>query len=147
MQITSRFTVGIHTMLCITHFSAERKVTSSFIASSVTTNPVVIRRIMGQLRDAGLIRVEAGVGGAYLNKDARDITLLDIFRAVECVDGDLFHFHENPCDKCPVGHNIHNVLDETLLDIQQTLEQQLEKTTMQDLEERMIRSIAEHPPQ
>lgn len=146
MQITSRFTVAVHAMLCITHFSGEMKVTSAFIASSVSTNPVVIRRILGQLKDAGLIRVEAGVGGAFLTRDAEDITLLDIFRAVECVDGDLFHFHENPCDKCPVGHNIHNVLDGTLLGIQQTLEQQLARTTMQELEDKMVRSIQENPP-
>ncbi|MGN0478253.1 MAG: Rrf2 family transcriptional regulator, partial [Hominenteromicrobium sp.] len=140
MQITSRFTIATHAMLCIAHFSGTHKVTSGFIAGSVNTNPVVIRRILGQLKEAGLIRVEAGVGGAFLEKAPGDITLLDIFNAVECVDGPLFHFHEAPNPKCPVGGSIHAVLDDTLADIQRTLEHKLAQTTLLDLEDSVLAS-------
>lgn len=141
MQITSRFTIAVHAMLCITHFSRTHKVTSGFIAGSVNTNPVVIRRILGQLKEAGLIRVEAGVGGAFLAKAPEDITLLDIFNAVECVDGPLFHFHESPNPKCPVGRSIHPVLDSTLADIQRTLENRLAQTTLLDMENKVLSSV------
>ena len=137
MQITSRFTVAVHTMLCITHLGGTHKVTSGLIAGSVNANPVVIRRILGQLKEAGLVRVEAGVGGASLAKPPESITLLDIFNAVECVEGSLFHFHEAPNPKCPVGRSIHAVLDDTLEDSQRTLEARLARTTLSELEQKI----------
>ena len=66
MQISSRFTIAVHTLLCIARFSGSQKVTSAFIAGSVNVNPVVIRRTLGQLKEAGIVLVEAGVGGATL---------------------------------------------------------------------------------
>ena len=141
MQITSRFTITVHAMLCITHFSHTHKVTSGFIAGSVNTNPVVIRRILGQLKEAGLVRVEAGISGASLAKAPENITLLDIFNAVECVEGSLFHFHEAPNPQCPVGRSIHAVLDDTLEDIQCTLENRLAQTTLLDMENKVLSSV------
>lgn len=61
MQISSRFTIAVHTLLCIARFSGSQKVTSAFIAGSVNVNPVVIRRTLGQLKEAGIVLVEAGV--------------------------------------------------------------------------------------
>ena len=66
MQVTSRFTVAIQTMLCIACFSNNRKVTSNFIAGSTNSNPVIIRRLLGQLKQAGLVNVKPGVGGATI---------------------------------------------------------------------------------
>ena len=64
---------------------------------------------------AGLIQVARGTGGTTITKPLSEITFLDIYRAVECVeDNKLFHFHENPNAACPVGRNIHHVLDEKL---------------------------------
>ena len=62
------------------------------------------------LKKAGLVRVEAGVGGASLAKPPEEITLLDIFRAVEPKEEPLFHFHENPNPACPVGREVHGIL-------------------------------------
>ena len=63
-----------------------------------------------------------------------EITFLDIYRAVECVeDGQLFHFHENPNHKCPVGRNIHNVLDDKLKQVQDAMECELGKITIKDV--------------
>ena len=83
MQITSQFTISIHTLLCIEHFSKGTKVTSNFIASSVNTNPVIIRRILGKLKEADIINIEAGVGGATIKKDLSKVTMLDIFNIVD----------------------------------------------------------------
>ena len=133
MKITSRFTVAVHTLLVINTFQDKVKTTSEFIAGSVNVNPVVIRRTMQSLKAAGMIDVKAGSGGARLARRPEDITLFDVYSAVDSVEGDLFHFHENPNPACPVGRNIHAVLDVKLQEAQAALENQLKKTTLADL--------------
>jgi len=133
MRIASRFTIAIHTMLVIACFSDVRKVTSKFIAESTNSNPVVIRRILGQLRDAGLIAVKLGVGGAAIIKPLSEITLCDIFDAVEAVNEKFFTFHANPNCMCPVGENIHVILDGHLSEIEQAMYRQMEQTNLQKL--------------
>ncbi|HJA29050.1 MAG TPA: Rrf2 family transcriptional regulator [Candidatus Olsenella pullicola] len=137
MQISTRFTIAVHALLCVAHFSPERKVTSGFIAQSVGVNPVVIRRTLGQLKEAGLVRVEPGVGGATLARPAEKITLLDVFRAVGSVGGSLFDFHPAPNDSCPVGKNVHAVLDAELGAAQAALEGRLGQTSLADLDARL----------
>ncbi len=137
MQISTRFSMAVHTLLCIAYFTPGQKVTSAFAAKSVNANPVVIRRAFGQLKDAGLITVEMGVGGARLARPAEDITLLDVFRAVESVDGSLFNFHADPNPECPVGRTIHAVLDDELADAQRALEDRLAQTTLAGFERRV----------
>ena len=133
MKITSRFTVAVHTLLVINTFQDKVKTTSEFIASSVNVNPVVIRRTMQSLKAAGMIDVKAGSGGARLARRPEDITLFDVYSAVDSVEGDLFHFHENPNPACPVGKNIHAVLDGYLIAAQNAFENELKKTTLGDL--------------
>ncbi|HIZ23878.1 MAG TPA: Rrf2 family transcriptional regulator [Candidatus Gallimonas intestinigallinarum] len=133
MKITSRFTVAVHTLLVIYNFSATTKVTSDFIAASVQVNPVVIRRTLLSLKAAGMVDVKAGSGGASIIKDMGDITLYDVYKAVDSMDGDMFHFHENPNPACPVGRNIHAVLDAHLADAQAAMENELKNVTLLDL--------------
>ncbi len=133
MKITSRFTVAVHTLLVIYNFSATTKVTSDFIAASVQVNPVVIRRTLLSLKAAGMVDVKAGSGGASIVKDMGDITLYDVYKAVDSMDGDMFHFHENPNPACPVGRNIHAVLDAHLADAQAAMENELKNVTLLDL--------------
>lgn len=134
MQISSRFTLAVHIMLCIDTFKDEYKVTSDFLASSTNVNPVIVRKLLGQLKGAGLVEVARGTGGAAVAKPLASITFLDIYKAVECVEsGELFHFHENPSEKCPVGRNIHHVLDDKLERVQQAMEQELASITLADV--------------
>ncbi len=133
MQISTRFTIGMHTLLCIAYFDGQVRTTSKFIAASVNANPVVIRRALVQLKDAGLINVASGTGGASLAKPASEITMLDVFDAVESVDGELFNFHENPNPECPVGKNVHTLLDDKLHEAQEAMRASLRKTTLADL--------------
>ncbi len=134
MQISSRFTIAIHMMACMENFKNDYKITSDFLAGSINVNPVVIRRILSQLRDAGLIEVKRGTGGAALAKKPEEITFLDVYRAVECIEENtLFHFHENPNPNCPVGRNIHNILDDKLLRVQKAMERELGSITLADV--------------
>ena len=134
MQISSRFTLAIHIFACIDTFGNEHKVTSDFLAGSTNVNPVIIRKILGQLKGAGLIEVARGTGGTTVTKPLNEITFLDIYNAVECVEkGELFHFHENPSPNCPVGRNIHHILDDKLLQVQNALERELAAITLADV--------------
>lgn len=146
MQISSRFTIAIHIFSCIDTFGGEHKITSEFLASSIQVNPVIIRRLLGQLREAGLITVQRGSGGARFAKPAGEISLLDIFNAVESLDnGALFHFHENPNPECPVGRSIHPVLDGRLEQIQSAMEREMQHITLKDIFDDTREYIEHHP--
>lgn len=134
MQISSRFTIAIHMLTCMDVFKNEYKITSDFLASSINVNPVIIRKLLSQLKDAGLIEVKRGPGGATVAKPLETISFLDIYYAVDCVEENtLFHFHENPNPDCLVGKNIHNILDNRLLQVQMAMEQQLKSMTLADM--------------
>jgi len=134
MQISSRFTLAIHIFACIDTFGNEYKVTSDFLAGSTNVNPVIIRKLLGQLKGAGLIQVARGTGGTTVTKPLEEITFLDIYHAVECVEnGELFHFHENPNPNRPEGKNIHHILDDKLLQVQNSLEKELASITLADV--------------
>jgi Rrf2 family protein len=136
MQISSRFTLAVHIFTCIDTFQNEYKVTSDFIASSTNVNPVIIRKILLRLKAAGLVQVARGTGGTTITRPLSEITFLDIYRAVECVeDNKLFHFHENPNPQCPVGKNIHNILDDKLQRVQDAMERELQAITLEDVKE------------
>ena len=136
MQISSRFTLAVHIFTCIDTFQNEYKVTSDFIASSTNVNPVIIRKILLRLKAAGLVQVARGTGGTTITRPLSEITFLDIYRAVECVeDNKLFHFHENPNPQCPVGKNIHNILDDKLKRVQDAMERELQAITLEDVKE------------
>lgn len=134
MQISSRFTLAVHIFACIDTFQDDYKVTSDFLAGSTNVNPVIVRKILGQLKAAGLVDVARGSGGASVARPLDEITFLDIYRAVECVEnGELFHFHENPNPECPVGKNIHLILDEKLDRVQTAMERELASITLADV--------------
>ena len=134
MQISSRFTISIHMMACMETFKNQYKITSDFLAGSIQVNPVIIRRILSQLKDAGLVDVKRGTGGAAVAKPLEEITFLDVYRAVDCIEENtLFHFHENPSPDCPVGKNIHNILDDKLVRVQKAMERELKAITMADV--------------
>lgn len=133
MQISSRFTMAIHMFACIDVF-ADKKMTSDFMASSIGTNPVIVRKLLQQLKTANLIEVSRGTGGVTITRPLEEITFLDIYRAVECTPKEeLFHFHEKPNELCPVGRNIHHILDEKLLKVQQAMEKEMAAITLADV--------------
>ena len=131
MQITSKFTVAVHILTCIDIFGGQMRVTSDFLSGSTGVNAVIVRGVLGQLRNAGIVETRQGSGGAHLAKALDEITLYDIYKAVDCVDDEgLFHFHENPNADCPVGRNIHKAMDRRLEAVQAALENELKSTTL-----------------
>ena len=131
MQITSKFTVAVHILTCIDIFDGQMRVTSDFLSGSTGVNAVIVRNVLGQLRNAGIVETRQGSGGAHLAKALDEITLYDIYKAVDCVDDEgLFHFHENPNADCPVGRNIHKAMDDRLQTAQAALENELKRTTL-----------------
>lgn len=133
MKISSRFTVAVH-ILALIEMDKTSKLTSEEIAESVNTNPVVIRRLMGSLKKAGFVHVYRGNGGTDLIKPLDEISLLDIYRAVDVVEeGHLFQIHEDTNIDCPVGANIQQVLEVILTQAQDAMEGVLEKITVEDV--------------
>lgn len=135
MQISARFTMAVQVLTCIEVLKDEMPMNSENIAASVGVNPVVIRNLFRQLKRAELIQVHrGGNGGLKLARPIDQITLLDVYRAIEPLeDGQLFHFHENPNANCPVGRNIHHVMDERLIEIQNAMEQRMAQMTLADV--------------
>ena len=131
MQITSKFTAAVHILTCIDIFDGQMRVTSDVLSGSTGVNAVIVRNVLGQLRKAGIVETRQGSGGAHLAKALDEITLYDIYKAVDCVDDEgLFHFHENPNVECPVGRNIHKAMDGRLAAAQAALENELKSTTL-----------------
>lgn len=133
VSISSRFAVGIH-ILSLIEINKSGVSTSEFLAGSVNTNPVVIRKIMGMLKNAGLVNVRPGVAGAELAKDLSQITLLDVYKAVDVVKEDeLFSIHEHPNPACPVGRNIQDAIGPFFSIAQTALEKALGNVTIKDV--------------
>lgn len=142
MQITSKFTIAVHIITAIDYFKDSEKVTSSFLAGSVGANPVIVRNVMGDLKESGIIDISQGRSGITLAKELDEITFFDVYKAVDCVnDEGLFHFHENPNMDCPVGRNIHKALDEELFNIQSAMENQMKSITIAEVVKRTRREI------
>ena len=134
MQITSKFTIAAHIIAAIDYFKDSEKVTSNFLAGSVGANPVIVRNVMGNLKESGIIAISQGKSGISLAKGLDEITFYDVYKAVDCVDDSgLFHFHENPNINCPVGRNIHSAMDEKLQRVQSVMENELSRITMSDV--------------
>ena len=137
MQITSRFTVAVHIIACIDYFGGDdKRVTSEFMSLSTKVNSVIVRTVLSQLKSAGIITARRGSGGANLAKPLEQITLYDVYKAVDCVSKDgLFHFHDNPNTDCPVGNSIHYAMDERLRRAQTAMEEELKKVNLKDVVE------------
>ena len=134
MQITSKFTIAVHIIAAIDYFKDSEKVTSNFLAGSVGANPVIVRNVMGNLKESGIIEISQGKSGISLAKELDEITFYDVYKAVDCVDDEgLFHFHEKPNINCPVGRNIHIAMDEKLQKVQSIMENELSRITMADV--------------
>lgn len=116
--------------------------TSQRIATSVNTNPVVVRRILGALREPGLVRAVRGRGGGWvLTRDPAEITLLEVYEALGSEP--IFGRHAAPPDaECYVGHGIVTTLDEVYDEARRKMEQVLAGTSIREV---LRRSLADFP--
>ena len=133
MLSSSRFIVAIHAMSVLARYAGKGPVCSIAVAQSVHTNPVVIRRLMSELEKAKLVRSVAGRSGGFeLERPAAEITLADVYKAVE--DETVFRMHKtDPHAACPVAAQIGNILKGPLRAAEGALSASLAKTTLCDV--------------
>jgi Rrf2 family protein len=130
--MNTRFAVAVH-ILTFLQTQGGEPATSELIASSVNTNPSLIRRLLSQLARAGFTTSQMGTGGgALLARPADTITLLDVYEAVD-EDRDVIPMHASPNPRCPVGRNIQAVLETRFDAAERALEQELARTTIAEL--------------
>ncbi len=136
MSTNSRFAVAVH-VLSLMAWSGEEPLKSEQVAESVNTNPVVIRRMLLELAEAGLVVSQTGsLGGSRLANDPAKTTLLDVYRALEY--GGVFSLHRAPPSRdCPVGVNIETVLGDLLTEVDSAVEQVLRRITINDVVQRL----------
>ena len=136
MTHSSRLAVSVHALAYLA-FRAGTPVTSPEIASSVGTNPVVIRRLLSALKAARLVSAQKGAtGGFTLASAPGNITLLDIYRAVE-PKGEQGLKHFAPCQKCPIGSKIVSVLEGAFFKAQSGMEAELQRITLAEVERQL----------
>ncbi|MDT1940848.1 MULTISPECIES: Rrf2 family transcriptional regulator [Carnobacterium] len=131
MSISTKFPVAVH-VLSILSLNRQATIYSDYIAASVNTNPVVIRRIVGLLKKAGLVDSAPGMGGVTLLKEPQEITLYDIYNAVSVKDKQLFSLHQDTNPECIVGKNIQQSLVGVMRTAEEAMEDELKKTTLAD---------------
>ena len=135
MSANSQLTIAVHVlawMAAVERHSSEL-VTSEQIAASVNTNPVVIRRTLGRLREAKLVSVQRGAGAGWrLARTPESITLLEVYETVE--SSPIFGLHpKTPSQLCPIGRGLPPVLRRVYGEVENTLRQELSETTIADV--------------
>lgn len=136
MSTNSRFAVAVH-VLTLMAWSGDEPLKSDQVAESVNTNPVVIRRMLCELAEAGLVVSQTGsLGGSRLTHDPEKTTLLDVYRALECQG--VFSLHRQPpSPDCPVGVNIETVLGDVMEEVDSAVEQVLAQISINDVVQRL----------
>jgi Rrf2 family protein len=135
VSANSRLTIAAHALAWISLYQRQghEVATSEQIAASANTNPVVIRRLLGELRRAGLVESRRGRGAGWsLARELESITLLDVYEAVE--PDPLFAMHRATPDKgCVVGYGIQPALQGIYGGIEEALRRELARVTLEDV--------------
>jgi DNA-binding IscR family transcriptional regulator len=132
MAANSQFSMAVH-VLSMLAGSKDENLKSDFLACSVNTNAVVIRRLLGQLNHANLVVSQTGAnGGSRLARCPKEINLAEIHKAVNC--GEVFALHAKaPSRDCPVGKNIEAVLGCLQKEMDKGIEEKLSRYTLQNV--------------
>jgi Rrf2 family protein len=128
----TQFSIAIHLMAGL-GYTLREDLTSTDLAGSVNACPSFVRRILSKLSKAGLVRTSRGKSGTcLLARPAKDITLLDIYEAVDAPK--VFAIHSYPAQSlCPVSCGFKPMIDRVLKKSQISFEETLVKTTLADI--------------
>lgn len=132
MAANSRLAVAIH-VLTVLGYVKGKLLTSDALASSINTNPVVVRRIVSDLAAAGLVESRRGKsGGIKLARDPSEITLWDVYVALDSESP--FCLPPKPANPdCPVGRRMSDMLNGVIADVDAAIEDRLRQTPLSDL--------------
>lgn len=141
MKTSCRFAMAVH-VLGVLAYKQGDPVTSSQLARSVNTNPVIIRRLILALQQAKLVETRKGPGaGSRLSRSPQRINLAEVYRAVE--DAEAFSKpSRKPSAACPVGSCIIETLGKIFQSAQNALERDLARTSLGDVIEAVKSSDA-----
>src|SRR3954451_541088 len=129
MRTSCRFAMAVHVLAVLAYKEGDR-ITSGFLAGSVNTNPVVIRRLLLALQRAGLVETRKGAGsGSRLSRSPGRINLAEVFQAVEA-DEPFAMPRSKPDPACPIGHCIQATLDKVFASAEKALQAELARTTL-----------------
>ncbi len=136
MTGNTRFAASVH-ILAYLAYRQSAAVSSAEIASSVDTNPVVIRRLLSAMVKAKLVTTQKGAAGGFaLAVPPARISLFNIYRAVEPhPTHGLAHFAPNT--KCPVGAKIQSILSSAFVKAQASMEAELSRVTLAHIHEQL----------
>lgn len=132
MKLNTKCSIALHCLLFISEYESKIKVTSELLAKSTGCNSAAIRNILNLLQKADIISVVRGIGGAYLLRNPKSLTIWEIYYALQ-PDG-LKHFigfHPNPSNACPVGKRIESVLKKTYGEISASVQEAMKGITLQ----------------
>ena len=130
-SVNTQFSIAVHVLAAIAHY--ETSFTSEVLAGSVNANPIFVKRILAKLSKAKLVNATVGKAGGYtLTKHPKNISLLDIFSAVNPPGAFAIHTYEKK-KWCVVSSNIKEVMGEVLVGTQKALESDLKRTTLADV--------------
>ena len=131
MKRNSRLSLALHTLSHMAG-SPERVRTSTDIADHAGTNPVVVRRVLGKLREAGLLTSEKGhAGGWKLARPPQEITLADVYLALE--ESLVATDDEEQLRGCAVEHALHRRVSTVMKEIEQSLIERFSETTISEV--------------
>src|SRR6185436_15821836 len=132
MRTSSRFAMAVHVLTVLAYKEGDR-VTSDFLAASVNTNPVIIRRLLLALRKARLVETFKGAGvGSRLSRAPARISFAQICQAVEASEPFALP-RRKPNRNCPVGQCIQQALEKVFVSAQAALQRELAHTTLADV--------------
>jgi Rrf2 family protein len=132
MATNTQFSIAVHLMIAL-GFDKGQQATSSHLAESINTSPSFVRRILAKLSKAGLVATTTGKSGfCLLAKKAEEISLLEIYRAVDAPK--TFAIHDYPVQTaCRVSCNIEAVMHKVLEKAQNSFEGSLGETTLAEV--------------
>lgn len=130
----SRFATNLHILTLLSSFPGEW-LNSDFIAGSIAIHPVLIRKELILLNEAGFILTKKGKeGGAMLNIKPDEISLKAVFLLVKHSDV-LGKKIQMPNPSCPIGRQINDQLTHLYNEMDLLVLKELDKKTLKNFVE------------